>query len=145
MPPPGVLPPAAAVTLPLTLPGGGWPAPAAEQREAAQGDAREDGHAADDLLRACRVAEDHRAGRGADEGLQVQERAGHLGGHAALRVSEQREGQQRATGREGDGGQDRGRAAGGGRNALHGHRERQHREGGPQELHCCHRDRVAAA
>jgi hypothetical protein len=82
--------------LPLTLPGGGWRAPAAEQREAAQGDAREDGRAADDLLRASGVAEKHGAGRGADEGLQVQERPGHLGGHPALPEGEQGERQQRA-------------------------------------------------
>jgi hypothetical protein len=118
---------------------------AAEQWEAAQRDAREDGRAADDLQRAGRVAEEHGSGRGADEGLQIQERPGHLGGHPALRVGEQREGQQRATGREGDGGQDGTRVARDGRHALNGHRERQHHQGGAQELHCCHRDRVAAA
>jgi hypothetical protein len=114
-----------------------------EQREGAQGDARDDGGPADGLDRAGRVAEDDDACHRADEWLDVDEGPGHLGGHPALPVGEERERQQRATGRESHGGQDRRRAVRGGGHALGRRRERQHGEGGSQELHGRDRDRVA--
>jgi hypothetical protein len=50
-----------------------------DQRKAAQRDAREDGRAAENLLRAGRVAENEDARRGTDEGLEVEEGSGNLG------------------------------------------------------------------
>ena len=123
----------------------GRPGPAsAEQREGAQGDARDDGGAPGDLRRADRVSEHDDARHGADERLEVEEGAGHLGRYPALPVGEERERQQRAPGRQGDGGQDRGRAVRDGRQALRGRREQQRRQGRAQELHGRDRDRVAA-
>jgi len=61
-----------------------------------------------------------------------------------LPVGEKREGQQRAADRQGGGRQQGAGAVGGGGHALLGHRERQHGDGSGHELHCGHRDRVAA-
>jgi hypothetical protein len=116
-----------------------------QQRQAAQRDPGEDGRAPGELLRACRVAEEHRARHGADERLDVEERACHLGGHTALRVGEQGEREQRAAGRQGGGGQGRARSGRQRRDALANRRERQHTQGGAEELHRGRRDRVPAA
>jgi hypothetical protein len=116
----------------------------AQQREAAQGDASQDGRAARELHRAGRVAEDDDARYRPDERLQVEEGPGDLGGHLALRVGEQRERQQRSARRQAGDGQHDARAGREGGHAFRGHRERQRGERRPQELHRGQRDRVAA-
>jgi hypothetical protein len=115
-----------------------------QQREAAQPDPGEHRRAPGKLPRPDRVAEEHRARHGADERLDVEEGPGHLGGHPALRVSEQGERQQRADGRQGGGGQDGPGGSGDGRPALGDGRERQHGQGGAEELHRGRGDRVPA-
>jgi hypothetical protein len=115
-----------------------------QQRQAAQRNAREDGSAAEDLQRAGRVAEDNDARRGADKGLQVEEGPGDLGGHPALPVGEEREGQQGACAREPDGGRHGARAAGGGRHALGNQGDRRRGDGSRQELRGGDSDRIAA-
>jgi len=96
------------------------------------------------LPRPDRVAEEHRARRGSDERLDVEKRPRHLCGHPALRVSEQGERQQRAAGRQGGGGQDGPGGTRHGRPALGEGRERQHGQGGTEELHGGRGDRVPA-
>jgi hypothetical protein len=117
---------------------------ACQQWEAAQGDAHDDGHAPGDLRRADRVAEGDGAGHRADQGLEIEEGAGHFGRYPALPVGEEREGQQRPAERQAGGSEGNSRAVRCGGHALDGHRERQHREGSPEELHGGDRDRVAA-
>jgi hypothetical protein len=115
-----------------------------QQRQAAQHDAPEDGRAPGELARPGRVAEEHRARPGADERLDVEESAGHLGGHPALRVGEQRERQQRAADHQDGGGQHQPRRGRDSRHRLGERRERQGGQGGAQELHRGRGDRVAA-
>jgi hypothetical protein len=125
--------------------GGARAAPAAgQQREAAQGDAGDDGHAPGDLGRADRIAEGDGACRRADQWLEIEEGAGHLGRYPALPVGEQREGQQCPAECQSDGGKDSSRVVGCRGHALGGHRERQHGQGSPQELQGGDRDRVTA-
>jgi len=119
-------------------------ATAGQQREAAQRDPGQHHRAPAERPRPDRVAEEDRARDGADERLDVEERPGHLGGHPALRISEQGERQQCAAGRQGDGGQDGPSGAGHGRPALGDCRERQHGQGGAKELHGGRGDRVPA-
>ena len=59
--------------------------------QGADGDAGEDRDAARDLRWAHHVVKRDRAGEGADERLEVHERARELGGHARLRPREQPE------------------------------------------------------
>ena len=125
--------------------GGAQPEPAAgQQREAAQGDAGDDGHAPGDLGRANRIAEGNGACRRADQWLEIEEGAGHLGRYPALPVGEQGEGQQCPAECQSDGGKDSSRVVGSPGHALGGHRKRQHGQGGPQELQGGDRDRVTA-
>jgi hypothetical protein len=120
------------------------PAPARQQRKAAQADARNDGRAPADLHGAERVAEDGDAGDGADQRLEVEERPGDLGRHPALPEGEQRERHQRAERRQRADGQDRAGAGRDGRCALRDQGEGQGGHRGRQELHGGDRDRVAA-
>jgi hypothetical protein len=124
---------------------GGCAAARAQQGQAAQRDAGDDGGPAGGLGRPGRVAEQDDARHGADQRLDVVEGAGHLGGYPALPVGEEREGQHRAADRERRGRQDRARVVGGGGHALSDRRERQRRQGGAQELRRGDRDRVTAA
>src|SRR3954465_10477493 len=64
----------------------------------AQGNADQDRRAADQLRASERIRERERAGRGADERLQVQECARELGRDARLPVGEERERSERADG-----------------------------------------------
>jgi hypothetical protein len=124
---------------------GGRRGPAADQRQAAEGDATQDGGAARDLDRPGRVAEQDDPGHGADQRLDVDEGPGHLGRNPALPVGEQGERRQRAGRGERGGDQHRAGGVRHGRQALGRGRERQRGERGPQELHGGDRDRVAAA
>jgi hypothetical protein len=115
-----------------------------QQRQPAQRDPRQDGRASGCLRHADRVAEDGGAGGRADQRLQVQERAGDLGGDPGLAGGEQRERRQRAQQRQPGGGQQRVRAGGDGRYALGHGGDGQGGQRRRQELHRGHGDRVAA-
>jgi hypothetical protein len=112
--------------------------------EGAQGDPREDGHAADGERKAERVVEDRHGGGRAHERLEVDEGAGQLRVHARLAVCVQRERDQRA--RDGEG-QHRAELRRGGRagrrSARQRRRQREERRGG--HLHGRHGHGVAAA
>ena len=115
---------------------------AAGQR--ADRDAGEDRDAARDLCGSHDVVERDRAGEGADERLEVHERARELGGHARLRPREQPEGEHGAGERERQHGDD---GAGGGgrrRGAFQDHGERQRGEAAGAELDRGHGRRIAA-
>jgi hypothetical protein len=96
------------------------------------------------VCHAHRVAEDDGAGGRADERLQVQERAGDLGGCPRLPVGEERGRRERAQQRQSRGGQHAARAADRGRHALGDGGDREGGDGGREELHRGHGDRVAA-
>src|ERR1700759_3554634 len=94
------------------------PPPPAEQRNRAQGYARNDRGTPGRLQRADRVAEHDHAGQRADQRLEVEEGPGQLGRDAALPVGEQGERRQRAGQGQGHGGDGRaGRGPGGGAGA----------------------------
>ena len=115
---------------------------AAGQR--ADRDAGEDRDAARDLCGSHHVVERDRAGEGADERLEVHERARELGGHARLRPREQPEREHGAGERERQHGDD---GAGGGgrrRGALQDHGERQRGQAAGAELDRGHSRRIAA-
>ena len=120
------------------------PPAGAQQRKAAQSDARDDGGTASRLERAGRVPEQGHPGHRAHERLEVDERPGDLRGHPALPVGEEREGQQRAARGESHSGQDGARAVWHRGQALRDGGERQHGEGRTQELHGGDRDGVLA-
>jgi hypothetical protein len=90
------------------------------------------------------VAERHRARDGADQRLEVEERAGDLGGDLALPECEQGERQQRAARGQRDDHQHRASAMRDGRCALGEGSDRQRAKRGAEELHGGDRDRVAA-
>lgn len=117
---------------------------AGQQREAAQPDAGEDRGAASDLLRPGRVTERQDARYRADQRFEVEEGAGHLGGHASLSVGEQRERQHRAARDKPGGGQGRAQAGGCCGHPAGEHCERQRGQRSAEELHAGDLDRVAA-
>jgi hypothetical protein len=118
------------------------PPPHAEQRNRAQGYARDDRGAARRLQRADRVAEHHHPGQRADQRFEIEEGAGQFGRDAALPEGEQGERNQRAAKGQGHGGDDRtGRVRHRGQ-ALGHDRVDQRGQGRPQELHGGDRDRV---
>jgi hypothetical protein len=115
-----------------------------DQRQAAQPDAGHDGHTAGGLRDANWVPERHRARDGADQRLEVEERAGDLGGDLALPECEQGERQQRAARGQRDDHQHRASATRQGWRALGEGSDRQRAQRGAEELHGGDRDRVAA-
>jgi hypothetical protein len=117
---------------------------AGQQRQAAERDARQDGRATPGLRQPDRVAEHHRARDGADQRLQVEERPGDLGRHAALAEREQGERQQRPGQCQRDDRQHDARAGRPGRRTLAHRGDRQRAQRRAQERHGSDRDRVAA-
>ncbi len=122
------------------------PAPvAAQQREAAQGDAGDDGRPAGDLRRADRVSEEEGACHGPDEGFEVEESPGQFGGYPTLPVGKEGEREQGAPGCQASGREDSARAGGSGGHSFGGHGERQRSESGAEELHSGDRHGVTVA
>jgi len=112
--------------------------------ERAQHDPRQDGSGPGQLPPACRLAEGQPADRGADERLEVEERAGELGGDPALPEREQPERQERPDhAQRGERG-DRLQAGRRGRRAPGQERDRQGEQPAGAELHRGHGSRIAA-
>jgi hypothetical protein len=122
----------------------GRPARRCQQRQAAQGDPGQDGRAPGRLGQADRVAEGGGAGDRADEWLQVDEGAGDPGRDAGLAVGEEGERCQRARQRQGAGGEQGSRAAGGDRRTLGDGGDGEGGQPGRGELGRGHGHRVAA-
>jgi hypothetical protein len=120
------------------------PPPPAEQRNRAQGYARDDRGAPGRLQRADRVAERDHAGQRADQRLEVEEGPGQLGRDAALPEGEQGERRQRAGQGQGHRGDDRAGRVRDRRQALGHTRVHQRGQGRPEELHGGDRDRVTS-
>ncbi len=117
---------------------------ASARRKRAQGDPGEHRGGAGDLPARCRIAEREPAHDGADDGLEVDERARQLGRDPSLSEREQPERQQRSdcgqrSEREHRGGVRRGR-----RRPVHQHGDRERDDGTRRELDRGHRGRVAS-
>jgi hypothetical protein len=117
---------------------------ASRARERPDRDAGEDRDAARDLGGPDHVVERDRAGEGADERLEVHERARQLGRHARLRPGEEPEGEHGAREREGEHGEHGGGGLGRRRGALQEQGQRQRDEAAGAELDCGDGRRIAA-
>jgi hypothetical protein len=88
-------------------PDGGVAPTGGQERKAAQRDAGQDGRTAEHLMQARRVAEQDDPRYRAHERLKVEERPGHLSGHPALPIGEERKRRQGAAERQPGAGQER--------------------------------------
>jgi hypothetical protein len=79
---------------------------------AAHRDADQDRYGPGDLPESSRITEDDHSGERADDGFDIHEGSGHLGGHSALPVGEQCERRQCPADRESQGRQQGSQAAG---------------------------------